>query len=306
MTAHRPSRPTAQTSSDGFILVTVLWILGALAALVSIYSVYVSNTAMAAAVRNDDLLARSLVTAGVELAAYRILATPKDKRPTDGEVVFRMGQARIVATFRTETARIDLNAAPKELLAGLFVTLGAREEDAEQYAERIIAWRSPATAAPQDGEASLYQAAGLDYGPRGAPFVHVDELWLVVDLPPALVERALPYLTVFSGRAEVHARKADPVVLASLPGSSPEGLNQTVPESGSANDTPAARPGTTMEAGDAMRVTVGVDFGNGQVRTSEAVILVRDFGDDPYRVLSWRDDVDVSAGEPRMQTEPRR
>ena len=185
-----------------------------MATLVSVYSVYISNTAMAAAVRNDDLVARSLVSAGVELAAYRILSAPKEKRPMHGEVTFRMGQARIVAAFRNETARIDLNAAPKELLAGLFAALGAQEEDAEQYAERIVAWRSPAS---QDGEEALYREAGLDYGPRGAPFVHVDELWLVAGLPSALVERALPYLTVFSGKAEILEREADPVVLASLP-----------------------------------------------------------------------------------------
>ena len=52
-----------------------------------------------------------------------------------------------------------------------------------------------------------------------------------------------------------------------------------------------------------MRVTVRIDFDNGQVRAAEAVILIRDFGDDPYRVLSWRDDIHVPAPERRMRTE---
>jgi general secretion pathway protein K len=293
------SRPASK--ADGFILVAVLWILAALATLVSVYAVYISNTAMAAAVRTDDLVAQGLVTAAVELAAYRVVSAPKDKRPTRGEVAFRMAKARIVATFQSETARIDLNAASQELLAGLFGTLGAKPEEAEQYAARTIAWRTPASAGTPD--ASAYREAGLDYEPRGAPFVHVDELWLVAGLPPALIEQALPYLTVFSGEATVHALDADPVVLASLPGA-PESTTGTLSTDGSAGDARAVvRPGTTLEGGDAVRVSVRIDFDNGGVHAAEAVILVRDFGDDPYRVLSWLDGIELRAPELRARAE---
>ncbi|QJP16353.1 general secretion pathway protein GspK [Starkeya sp. ORNL1] len=289
------------SNTDGFILVAVLWILAALATLVSVYAVYVSNTAMAAVARNDDLVAQGLVTAAVELAAYRVVSAPKDKRPTHGEVAFRMAKARIVAVFQSETARIDLNAASQELLAGLFTTLGAKAEDAEQYAARIITWRTPASAGAPD--ASAYPEAGLDYEPRGAPFVHVDELWLVAGLPPALIEQALPHLTVFSGEAAVHAVDADPVVLDSLPGVA-ERPTETLSADGSTGDVRAvARPGTTLEGGDAVRVTVRIDFDNGGVHGAEAVILVRDFGDDPYRVLSWRNDIELRAPEPRARAE---
>ncbi len=54
------------------------------------------------------------------------------------------------AEFRSEAARIDLNSAPKELLAGLFVGLGAPRPAADSYADRIIGWRSPP--APDDPE----------------------------------------------------------------------------------------------------------------------------------------------------------
>ncbi|MDF2998467.1 MAG: putative ral secretion pathway protein [Xanthobacteraceae bacterium] len=296
------TQATARNASDGFILVTVLWIIGALAALVSVYAVYIANTAAAAAVRNDDLVAQSLVTAAVELAAYRIVSAPKDERPTHGEVVFRMAKARIVAAFRNETARIDLNAAPRELLAGLFSTLGAKPDEADKYADRIIAWRTPASVTQ---DVATYREAGLDYAPRGASFVHVDEIWLVAGLPPALVEQALAHLTVFSGRADVLAREADPIVLASLPGAAPDRQTETPDPGGSpGGERQTALPGTTTEGGDAMRVTVRIDFDNGGVHAAEAVILLRDFGDDPYRVLSWRDGLNVEAPKPR--TEARR
>src|SRR5215211_4620716 len=196
---------------DGFIVVAVLWILGALAALASIYAIYVVDTAVAFGVHDDRLQAEALVSAGLELTAYQLTATP-EARPTQGAFAFRLGRAAAAVEFRSEAARIDLNTAPKELLAGLFVALGVRSDAAEVYADRIVGWR---TAAPegQDPEASAYLTAGLRYPPRGAPFPHVGELWLVLGLPPALVERVLPFVTVYSGLQQINVADAAPEVL---------------------------------------------------------------------------------------------
>jgi len=269
MSISRQSLARVRRASDGFIVVAVLWILSALAVLVSIYSIYVSNTAMAVAVNDDAVVAEGLVAAGVELAAYRIISVPKDARPTRGQFAVRMGKAIVRVGFRSENARIDLNAAPKELLAGLFVVFGAQPEEAEQYAARIIGWRTTPPTTSQDGEASLYRQAGLDYGPRGAPFAHVAELWLVLGLPAALVERALPHLTVFSGRPEINVRDAAPEVIAALPGLSPIdrilAQRMMAGEVGEGALGGRALRGTTTEGSDAVRVTVRVDFGSGRL-----------------------------------------
>jgi general secretion pathway protein K len=292
----------ARKASHGFIVVAVLWILSALATLVSIYAIYIRTTTMAVAINDNAVVTQGLVAAGVELAAYNIVSAPKQARPARGQLALRMGRANVVVAFRAETARIDLNAAPKELLAALFAVLGARPDDAGQYAERIIGWRTTPSAGAQDREASLYRRAGFNYGPRGAPFAHVTELWLVLGLPPALIERALPHLTVFSGRAEVNVRVAAPEVVAALAATSPERLDRDLSQRAAAGQNgPPPPTGTTMEAGDAARVTVRVDFDDGRRLAAEVVILVRDFGEDPFRVLSWRDDIDT----PPPTTAPR-
>lgn len=262
-------------ASDGFILVAVLWILSALVALVSIYAIYVGNTATALSASDDAIVTEGLISAGVELTVYKIISASKEARPTRGQVAFRMGKASVTADFRDETARIDLNYAPKELLIGLFVALGEQPARAKQYVERIAGWRTPPKMDSDDGEASLYRDAGLGYAPRGAAFAHVAELWLVSGLPPALIDRALPHLTVFSGRAEVNPSIAAPEVVAALPD------KQTV-------DT-----GTTMEGSDSVRVNVHIGFDNGRRRDAEVVVLIRAVGSEPYRVLSWADDIDM-------------
>ena len=101
-----------RSDTRGFIVVAVLWILAALTALVLIYLTYVTNTAVVVAGTTDRIQADALVTAGLELTAYRLTAVKEEARPTSGTFDARIGAARIAVTFRSETARIDLNAAP--------------------------------------------------------------------------------------------------------------------------------------------------------------------------------------------------
>ena len=70
-------------------------------------------------------------------------------------------------------------------------------------------------------KAALYRSSGLPYLPRGAPFAHVNELWLVQGLPPALVGRAIPFVTVYSGRPDINVFDAPPELIAALPGMTP-------------------------------------------------------------------------------------
>src|SRR5262249_40989547 len=149
--------------------------------------------------------------------------------PTRGTFLFRLGNALVNTEFVSETARIDLNSAPKELLSGLFVALGASRGQADNYADRIVGWRSPP---PEDNnspnEAANYRTAGMPYGPRGAPFPHTGELALVLGIPEVMVARALPYLTVYSGQPQVNIFAAAPQVLAAVPGMDPQRLQALI------------------------------------------------------------------------------
>jgi general secretion pathway protein K len=285
---------------DGFIVVAVLWMLGALATLASIYAVYVINTATAMGVNDDRVQAEGLMTAALELTAYRLTATDADNRPSRGDFAFRLGRAAVAVDFRSEAGRIDLNSAPKELLAGLFAGLGAKYSDAEYYAERVIGWRTAQDPDQRNEEASAYRTAGLAYGPRQGPFGHVGELALVLGLPPFLVERALPFVTVFSGRAEINIVAAAPEVVAAVPGMTPDRLYAVLSQVGRGPQNAqflqrlvGDQSGITIEAGKTARVAVRMDFDIGHRVRGEAVILLgTSEAGEPFRVLSWRDDFD--------------
>jgi len=307
MKLESPNSNTRQSAPDGFIIVAVLWILGALAALVSIYAAFVIDTATALGVHDDRLRSEALVSSALELTVYR-LTGPLGTRPTGGQFNFRIGTANVAVDFRSEAARIDLNAAPKEVFAGLFATLGARNDDADNYANRLIGWR---TVPPSglDPEAAAYRTAGLRYAPRGGRFPHVSELSLVLGLPAVLVARVLPFVTVYSGRPQVNILDAAPEVVAALPGMTAGRLNSILAQR-RVNATNAelllsslgpARQYATTEGSNSYRVLVRVAFEGGRQTIAEVVILLFEAGNEPYSVLSWRDDLEPSASDDPLQ-----
>jgi general secretion pathway protein K len=301
-----------QTQSAGFIIVAVLWLLGALATLAVVYSLYVRETAVEFVSHDEQLQAQALAMSGVELAAYQLTADARAAplqgqaaaappqgqaaaAPLQGQFAFEQGSAKVAVSFRSENSRVDLNFASQELLTGLLSGLGVQGDDAHTYADRIVAWRTPLKSGESDSEAALYPAAGKSYGPRHAPFQHPDELALVVDIPPFVVDRILPYVTVYTGRPEVNVMVAPPQVLAALPGMTPDRLQLILAlRQGGPQDLVAQLgalpPGMTVEPSMANRVSVDIQFSSGRRMHAEAVILMSTDAE-PYRVLSWSDNV---------------
>jgi general secretion pathway protein K len=298
-------------SESGFVIVAVLWILAALATLATIFSIYLSNSAQALAVNDMGLQAEALVSASLELTTYQLMVAGDKARPAQGSFHFRLDSADVLVNFSSEAARIDLNFASREMLANLFAVLGADQEAAKEHADRIIGWRTRPKAGAANDEEALYGAAGLAYSPRQSLFNHVNELGLVLGLPPVLVDRALPYLTVFSGSSNVDVLTAPPEIIAALPGMTPSALkdflNQrpALPREDAAAIATALGPAqasATIPKSMAFRVLTTVRFDNGRQMLSEVVIALRGGGDkDPYRVLSWRDDVEA-VSRPRKLT----
>lgn len=286
----------ADSDQRGFIIVAVLWILAALATLALIYSVYAREAALNFVVHDERLQAEALAESGVELAAYQLTAQP-NLQPLQGHFSFQQGSAAVSVKFRCENSLIDLNFAPQQVLSGLFVGVGVQPDDALAFANRIIAWRTPLRPGTSDPEAAAYKAAGKPYGPRHGPFQDPNELGLVAGLPTALIDRVLPYLTVYSGRPEVNVLAAPPQVLAALPGLTPDRLQLLVNLRANApQDVMRAQLGmtqsyVTLDPSRANRVTVDVQLHSGRhVRTQATIFLVP--GDtEPYRILAWRNDV---------------
>jgi general secretion pathway protein K len=313
----RQPEQAARSSEAGFIIIAVLWILMALAALATIFSVYLSNSARALGATDISIERDALVSASLELTAYQLLRADEKDRPSQGSFSFRLDNADALVTFTSEAARVDLNLAPKEMLAGLFEVLGAEQTAAGDLADRVVGWRTKSKPNTANDESALYLAAGLNYTPRGAPFAHVNELSLVLGATPAVVERVLPFVTIFSKSADIDVLAAPPEVVAALPGMTPEALNDFLKQRSSLpHDQKAiaaalgpAKAAATLPDNKTYRVRTMLRFDNGRQVASEAVIVlagvggknsaknvqsaVKPDGKDAYSILFWRDQTEA-------------
>jgi general secretion pathway protein K len=288
-----PLRPKA--SEQGFVIVAVLWILIALSSLAMIFSVYLSASARAMAVSDTALQQEALVSAAVELAAYQLTLVSDDARPAHGAFHFRMDDADVAVTFTSEAARLDLNFAPKDVLAAFFAGLGAGKAVAVEDAERVVGWRTRPVPGGANDEEARYAALG--YPPRQSLFVDVHELALVVGLSPALIDRALPFVTIFNGSPAIDASIAAPEVVAAFDkkagaANDPFGGQMAAGSSLLADADPSAPPKSAAPAAKSpcYRVQMTIGFANGRRTASDVVIALGDKAE-PYRVLAWQDDV---------------
>ena len=292
-------RAPIETGQEGFILIAVLWMLASLATMASICAVYSAQSAVASRVPDDRLQAEAAIRSAVALAAYQTLRSPKASRPARGAFETTIGQNRLSVQFVSEAARIDLNVASKELLSGLLVALGVDKPVADDDADRILGWRQKAGADASNVEAAAYRQAGLGYPPRGGPFADALELRLVMGLPPAVVDRMLPRVTVYSGKPQVNAVIADPETLAALPDLTPENLADVLQARAAGADGKTliaklgpAGAGATFEPGDTFRTAIVVAMPDGRRVQAEVVFRLTDGKPAPFDLLYWRDDFD--------------
>jgi general secretion pathway protein K len=138
----------------------------------------------------------------------------------------------------------------------------------------------------------------------------VNELSLVLGLTPVLIDRALPFVTVFSGSSNVDVLVAPPEIIAALPGMTPSALKDFLSQRpGLTRDSPAiaaalgpAQASATVPISTSFRILTTVQFDNGR-RTSSEVVIALDGNQDPYRVLSWQDDVEAGRRPRKMASD---
>jgi general secretion pathway protein K len=119
-----------------------------------------------------------------------------------------------------------------------------------------------------------YQAAGLDYGPPGAPLETIDELRLVLGLTPEIFGRILPHLTLF-GPGSPSKTSADSVVAAAL-------ADLLVQERGPSAFDP---PPDILVA----RINAIAYGANHALATRQAVSRVGQLFSQGYQLLAWSD-----------------
>jgi len=208
-----------------------------------------------------------------------------------------MGRAAVEAEFLSEAGRIDLNAAPKETLAGLFAAVGVRKTDADYQVDRILGWRTRNQEADREEEASAYRVAGSPISraaPRSRASRSSGSSWAcpssssTVSCPSSRCSAAPRY------RCGERGPDRDRGPARHDTGPSFRGA-RCAPRAGSGIGTKpaaAAAPPVQSDVGRTTRINLRIRFDNGRQIRAEAVIFIIEGDEEPYRILSWHDDFD--------------
>jgi len=306
--------------SRGVALIAVLWVVLLLSIIAG--SLLLLTRSDLRLSRNLILSARAeaLAEGGIDLAVLGLLdQNPETRWVADGRPYRVETQAGILdISVQDETGRIDLNAAPPELLAGLFVSVGVEEEQAAVLADRIADWRDEDDAPrPSGAEQSDYDAAGLDVHVGNTKFLTPDEIQRVPGLTSPLYARVAAAVTVYSRRPGVNPASAPRPVLMALPGVDDATADAILAtrEEATADGAPAAIAGASFGAaaallpGESRRFLTGgvanlfsiqsrATLSEGATYVQEAVIELQPGGNPPWRVHAWRPGENYPAGTP--------
>ena len=257
----------------GFALVLVLWTM----VLLSFIGTRIASSgrmeAQLAANIRDAAVVEAAADGAVQQAAFHLLDTSPDRWQADGkEHAVSIGAAAVTIRAESEDGRINPNLASPELLAALLRQVGADTGTADKVAFAMTEWRFPTGLAPSANPTLRpYRAAGLPYGPTGAPFRDLDELSAVLGMTPELLARATPYLSL-NVRGDPDPAYAAPVVLQAIRAAS----GGRVPPSSTAGRPP-----------DLVRITAAATGPSGSRFTRQAVVLLNRTGQPLTTVLGW-------------------
>ncbi len=231
----------------GAALLIVLWAVVLLTGMVTLFAITARTEGLQGRTLARSTAARYAAEAGLEVAAVHLQGGDLPTRwlPDGRPQRFPFAGYTVEVRAVDESAKVDLNAAPPDVLSGLFIALAIDPDRARALAGAITDWRDADNLVAGEGGAEDpdYARAGLPYGAKDRPFDTVDELRQVLGMDAASFERARPYLTIYTGQARPTPAFAARPVLQAL-GMSPEQIAEVLVQRGDVEPgQPTALPG---------------------------------------------------------------
>ena len=226
--------PVAPDGQSGFALLLVIWVVALLAVLAAQIAADVQSEVKIARSRLELARARSIAEAGITLAVSSLIAPDVTARwHADGSMhTISYGGGTVAITIQDEAGKIDLNAAPIELIAGLLDELGVSDkDDRDAVLSEIMDRRQTASTSAQAPPGLANLRGGLPpAGPNNqAAFATNSELRQLSAMTHSLYDSVAPYVTVYSKKPTVNPLTAPREVLAALPGVSEQAINLYIP-----------------------------------------------------------------------------
>jgi general secretion pathway protein K len=260
----------ARARERGVALVSVLWGIAILSLIAAAMLAAIGTTA------RIDHNAWALTRAGAiaDATVNRAVLTLLDSRPEEQGRVdgtprrFSFDGVRATVWGQDETGKIDLNTAGADLLAGLFVSAGLKQDDANALADHIVKLRP------------------VNASTNAIAFHTVDDLLNVPGVTPDLYARVMPALTVFSHNATIDTNVAPRVALLALPDMDGKKADDLIAQRNEAYEQGTATS-PNVSANGAFAITVEVHVDNVRL-VREVVVQLTGDKDKPFWFVSWK------------------
>jgi len=293
-----------RAGESGLALILVLWVLALLALIAAAFMANTRSEVALVQARIDSARAEALADGAIDWTIARLLVMRAQEQfqaraglqrpllPLDGspvEVEAEGGRMRI--SVRDLGGLLELNAAPRELLAGVFQALGRSGADAATLADRLVDYRDrDDEPLPAGAEVADYRAAGIAPGPRNAPLLRVDELRQIPGFDAAFIARLAPLATVRGMSGSLDPAMADPQLLAGVPGLSANDAARLAAfrdrSSDALSEAVAESAYLAFADGSRFRISATGLAAEGGVFRRDAIVQIEP-GGSGYTILDW-------------------
>ncbi len=274
----------------GAALLIVLWMLLLMSLLAA---AFVATTRSDLAIARNDVesaRARAIADAGITRAALALGdSDPALRWRVDGTPYrWAFGGGTVTITIVGEGGKIDLNAAPSEVIESLFRHAGAGDA-AAGLAQAVLDRRQASPALQQAGD----DRATVD--PGEPPFASIDDLGALPGMTAPLLHAMLPLVTVYTRAPTIDPNAAPREVLLSLPNADPAEIDAFLAaraQQAEGGAVPAPPPASIAQylataAISAVTIRAAATTDTGAVFVREALVQMRNMQGTPYTVRRW-------------------
>lgn len=267
--------------SQGFALITVLWITAFLAVIAGSVSYQARASLGLASNTVASFKTKHAAEGAILLSIHKLI----NRDELNGHVInnpnysYEIDDLRVSVFVADESGKVDINLAPVDLIKSLLMAVGVDEKRSALIAGATGDWRDKDNLKRVDGaEDQDYIAQGLAYEVKDDEFDSIDELSLVFGMTPEIFNRVKPYVTVYAQDLGVNTALASSVVKNAVQG---------VTESGSSEVQPSDY--VTGTGGLIYTLRVKASDPNGHSTEITSIIrLQRGNTFEPFTILGWK------------------
>lgn len=266
---------------NGVVLVSVLWVVAALSMLVATSLVEVRTDTQLTHAHVRMVQARAMAEAGIYWAIHALLKPRRSVQAglPEEPVSLVWGNSRVVIGIENEAGKIDVNTAATPLIESALAHAGIDPARAKSMSRQLAPDNRSTRAAVQTAQSFKNE------------FQSVEEFTDLLDAAPEIINRIIPWLTVYNGREGINPLAASREILSIVPGMSEQQVEAYLRQRDSRQARIPARNLNSRYINDRLSSVYTIKAHSsmdGVTTTVGSKVRLSALRDRPYEILQWR------------------